>query len=85
MIPAGTFFIPVFLKISDYAFYGLLQGTSESEQISFFLHVRLPVYYEHLLVWQEQIAVIVAEVVSVAVFGAVKVGEVAEIESGHIE
>ncbi|WP_233555462.1 hypothetical protein [Pontibacter oryzae] len=48
-------------------------------------HVGLPVNDEYLLLGQQQVSVIVAEVVGVAGFGPVEVGEVAEVESCHFK
>lgn len=50
-----------------------------------FLHVGLPVHDEYLLVFEQQVAVVVAEVIGVALASAVKVCEVAEVEPCQLE
>mgnify|MGYP005759601119 CR=1 len=50
-----------------------------------FLHVRLPVHDQHLLILQQQVAVIVAEMVGVTVLGAVDVGEVPEVKACQLQ
>ena len=49
------------------------------------LHVWLPVHDEHLLVGQQKVPIVVAEVIGIALPGAVEVGEVAEVEAGQLQ
>ncbi|WP_168193949.1 hypothetical protein [Pontibacter sp. SGAir0037] len=46
-----------------------------------FLHIGLPVDDKHLIILEQHIAVVVAEMVGVAFGGAVEMGEVAEVEA----
>lgn len=49
------------------------------------LHVGLPVHNQHLLVPEQKVTVVVAEVIRATLAGAVEVGEVAEVEAGQLE
>jgi hypothetical protein len=73
LAPAGRYPLPVFRR------WG--QEVRQAAVSSPRLHIiRLPVDDEHLFLGQQQVAVVVAEVVGVALLGPVDMGEVPEIE-----
>ena len=49
------------------------------------VHVRLPVDDEHLLVRQEQVTIVIAQVVGISFLGAVDLGEVTKVESCQLQ
>ena len=50
-----------------------------------FFHVSLPVYNQHLLAFQKQVPIIVAEMVRATLPGAVEMCEVAKVEARNLE